>query len=348
MKMRNLALTLAVGASITAAVPPAMAQTVLRYADYGPNRGDRAAAVMWFFDEVEKRSEGRLKVEPHWGGSLLSAPGMMDGLKAGVAAIVTATAAYTPKSLYLYGVGDQPIGDAPEVPGALAMLELAQTDPAIQKELDKADAVILANYTVGPTQLLCRGKDLVKTPEDLEGRKVRYNEGFREAFAAFGATPVKVTISEAYSGLDTGLLDCSQAYSYVAVSYKQFEVADQYVIIDAAAPLSNAMMMNKDLFESLSEADQQMLLDLGRELTRRNAEGIAKANVRAIKNMGEGIDGHALTITRWSDEDRARFNAEVSKSVDVWIKEAESRSYDGAGIVQHLRTLLAEKKAANP
>lgn len=49
----------------------AAADVVFRYAEGGPNRGTRAEAVQYFADEVERISEGEMRVDIHWGGALL-------------------------------------------------------------------------------------------------------------------------------------------------------------------------------------------------------------------------------------------------------------------------------------
>lgn len=317
----------------------AYAETIIRYADYSPNRGTRAEQVEWFLNEIEKQSEGRIKIDAQWGGALLPAKGMFDGIKAGVAGMGTVTAAYSPKELTAYRVGDIPILNPNEVAEAMALYDLATTDDDMKKEFDRAGVVYVANYTVGPNQMICKG-DPITTLEGFKGKKVRYVGEYGKILGEFGAIPVVLALPEAYKALDSGLIDCSQTYGYVTLAYKLHEVANQFVVFDAGTIASNGIFMNKDQFEALEPADQKMILELGRQMTERNARAIRVGNQAAIKKMAEGIDGHVVNVTYLSNEERAKLSKASDKYIQNWIDEADKLGYDGAKLAQEYEALV--------
>lgn len=328
-------------AMITTAAAPALGQTVLRYADYGPNRGTRAAEVEKFLQDVETRTEGRVRLEPHWGGALLGATKMLDGLSTGVTAFGVITAAYFPTQLYGYRVGDLPLRNSHEVAGALALYELASTNEQLKAEFDRANVVYIANFSVGPVQLICKGEP-VETLDDLKGRKVRYVADYGKIFAEFGAVPVALPFPEAYQGLDTGLIDCSQTYGYTTRSYRLHEVGDHFLVLDWGTIQGNAIFMNKGAFEALSEEDRQHLLDAGRAMTESNARAIRAENQAVIRQLPDGIDGHKVTVSRLSEADLARLD-EVGSSdafAKAWIEESRKYDLDGAAILAEYKALL--------
>ena len=138
----------------------------LRYAEFGPNRGARAAALQWFADEI-----GKLSVEFQWGGALLKARAVLKGLGDGVADMGSIIAAYNPKEMQLYGIGDLPIDNSDVWVGMRAMYELATTNPHLQKAFDAQNVVYITNYSTGPVQLVC--KKPIDSLAALKGVKLR-------------------------------------------------------------------------------------------------------------------------------------------------------------------------------
>lgn len=326
---------------------PAMAaaQTTLRYADYSANRGIRAEGVMAFLAEVEKRSEGRIKIEQHWAQALLPAAEILDGVINGVASLGTVSAVYTPDDVFAYSVGDLPITNPHEVAGSMAMYELATTHPALVAEFDDLGVVFLMNYSVGPIQMVCKG-DAPATIEGFKGKKIRATSNYGKIYGTFGAVNVPLALPEAYSGLDTGLIDCSQAYGYVVESYKLQEVADSFVVIDGATIQSNAMVISRREFDALTPADQKMLVDLGKEYTRKGAEAMRARNLSVIEQLaGGGLNGHKLQVVRFTDDDRAKLEAAGKPFIDDYIAQGAKRGIDAAKLVEDYKALLAKHMA---
>lgn len=328
-------------AAVTVASPSA-AQTVLRFADYSANRGTRAEVQVWFADELAKRTDGRLKIEFHWGGALVGATNMLDGVSSGVATMGAVTAAYFPQQLYGYGVGDLTLRVPDEYISAMALYDLATTDPQITAEFDRANVVMIANYTTGQVQLICKGEPLTSLDE-LAGKKVRYIGDYGKLFSAFGATTIAVPLPEVYQALDTGLVDCSVTYGYTILSYKLEEVADSLLEIGWGAVQANGILMNKQQFEALDPQDREILVELGKEFTDRMAKAIQASNRDIIDRLPDGIDGHKVVVNKLSDADLARLDSEGQKIMAVWAENAEQYGIDGAALAARYQELMAAR-----
>lgn len=328
------------------AVPTfAAAQTTLRYADYSANRGIRAEGVIAFFNEVEQRSEGRIKFEQHWGQALLPSAEILDGVINGVANIGTVSAVYSPDDMYAYSVGDLPITNPHEVAGSLAMYELATTHPALVQEFEDLGVKYLMNYSVGSIQMVCKGA-APATIDEFRGKKVRATSDYGKIYASFGAIYVPLSLPESYQGLDSGMIDCSQAYGYVVESYKLQEVADSFIVIDGPTIQSNAMFISQRDFDALTPEDQTMLVELGREYTRKGAEAMRARNLQIVDLLGgEGVGGHKMNIVRFTDEDRAKLEAAGKPFVDAYVARGAQRGIDAAQLVEDYKALLAKHLA---
>ena len=135
-------------------VPEAEGRTLL-FVDFGANRGPRAAALQWFADELRRRSNGSLEIRFHWGGSLLGANAMLQGVADGVADLGSITAFTWPRSLRAYNIGDLPVDNADIWVGMRGMYELATTHPELTAEFERAGVAYVTNYSTGPIQLIC-------------------------------------------------------------------------------------------------------------------------------------------------------------------------------------------------
>lgn len=338
--------TILAGAALAAALAaPAMAQTVLRYADYGGNRGVRAEAVTAYLDEIEKRSEGRIQIERHWAQALLPATKMLEGVRNGVADIGTVTAGYSPRDeLFAYGVGDLPVRNPNEVAGAQALYELTTTNPVLKDEMDRLGLVYLMNYSVGPIQMVCKGAPLEHVA-DFEGKKVRATSDYGEIYGKFGATAVVISLPKAYQALDTGMIDCSQAYGYIVESYKLYEVGQSFTAINGATIQSNGMFMNKRSFEALDPKDQATIIELGKQFNTSTAEAMHARNQEVIAQLPEGFEGKKMDVYTFSDEDLAKLDEASQPIIDAWIADAAKMGIDGAALVKTYTGLLARRLA---
>lgn len=122
----------------------------LRFAEFGPNRGTRAAAIQWLDTELRKRSGDTLGLNITWGGALLGAKTAAQGLSDGVADMASIVPVYAPGKLVAYEVVDTlQFGD--EWVGMMATYEFMTKNPAAIAEQKKANIKYFGNYTTGPT-----------------------------------------------------------------------------------------------------------------------------------------------------------------------------------------------------
>lgn len=334
MKLSTIvAATLMAGVSTVAA-----AETVMRYADHGSNRGARAASTSWFLDQIEERTD--IKIDAHWGGALLGAKTMLDGLENEVATFGTLIGSYYPKDFVAWRVGDLPLEVPNEVAGAMTVHELLSSNPIMVQEFERKGLKYLAGYTVGPVQMICN-TDAITEAGQFDGLKVRYAGAYGDILAKFGATPVALSLSKSYEALDTGLIDCSQAYGYLVPALKLNEVARTFVVFDAGTLQSNALVMNLDAFEALPEETQATLLEIGREMTENNAITIRNANQKTITSMAEN-DDDGVEVSYLSDQAKQDLRDASMGSVDKWLEEASKAGIDGQAVLDAYTTLLAE------
>ena len=333
--MRHLAI-----AALLALGSPAAAQTTLIFGEAGPNRGARADATQWFADQVEERSGGELQLDINWGGALFKAEAAAQSIRDGVADLGTVIAVYYPQEMVGYGIADLPVQNPDAWVGMRATDELMRTSEAIQQDLADKNLVYIGTFTTSAVNIGCKDA-AIRTAEDIDGLKVRGVGAYGDAFGEFGADLVNMSIYDAYQGLDTGLIDCSQGYSYAVSALKQGEVMDSYTLLDWGQVGGLGIFMNADAFESLSPEHQELLMEVGSEMADEFGRLITDANEAAVEEMrGQGVE-----IIELPEAERALLVEKGQASIDEWVETADSVGLPGEALLEEYRGLIDQYTA---
>ena len=153
---------------------------------------------------------------------------------------------------------------------------LMRSNEAIQQNLASMNLVYLGTFTTSAVHIGCKGT-AIRTVEDIEGLKVRGVGAYGDTFRDFGANMVSMSIYDAYQGLDTGLLDCSQGYSYATAALKQQEVIDSYTLLNWGQVGALGVFANKQSFDALDPATQEALMTAGEGMADELGRQIAAA-----------------------------------------------------------------------
>lgn len=305
--------------------------TTIRYSEYGPDRGVRAEAIKWFAEEVEKRSDGEITIDLHWGGALVGGREVMRAVESGFIDAGTFVPSWEPELLHLYEVGDLPIGSPDAWVAMRAIFDVASENQSLVDEFAQHDAVYLLQFNTGPVQLICR--EPIETVDDFAGRRIRAVGPYIEAFQALGAEIVSFPQIEVYQALDSGLVDCNQVYWSNVTAYRLHEVADYLVQLDYGQMLGLVGVINKQVWDSLSEEHQALLREVGREATDFLARELLALEDRVKGELEAGIDGHTVEITTVPDDVMRVVLDQGEGLADVWLEAVQSKGLDGEGVL---------------
>ncbi|WP_370231914.1 C4-dicarboxylate TRAP transporter substrate-binding protein [Cognatishimia sp.] len=328
-------------AAVLAFAPNASAaETVLILGEAGPNRGARAAATKWFAEQVTERSGGDLKVEIQWGGALFKANAAVQSIGDGVADLGTVIGVYYPQELVSYGIADLPLDNPDAWVGMRATHDLMTNSSQMQSALADLNLVYLGTYTTSQVNIGCKDA-AIRTADDVAGLKVRGVGAYGKVFGDMGADMVRMSIYDAYQGLDTGLIDCSQGYSYAVSALKQGEVMTSYTLLNWGQVGGVGNVMNKDMFDSLSDEHQAILLETGSDMVDYFGRLLTTANAKAIDAMRE----QGIEIIEMADTERAKLLERGEGYLSDWVQRASSQGLDGEGLLTEYRALIAKYTA---
>jgi TRAP-type C4-dicarboxylate transport system substrate-binding protein len=302
-----------------------------------------ADANTWILREVEKRSNGRVKFEYYWSGSLVPAKKMLDGLKSGLTDIGFVIASYFPGMLPLTTVGGLPVICHNYYGTAMTLRELMQL-PELKAEFDANNIMYLSHSTNISNGIWTKPK--VGSIADLKGKKiVMVGEGAR-VLNALGVTPVAIITSEIYQAVEKGTADGGVANPGWAGDYRLPEVAPYYFELLLGATGDMFTAINKNSWERLPPDIQKMFIDLrvdaikaGRKMYQGNAEG----NLRGWVSKG------IVTVTKPSAADVALLEKTANSVVwEGWAEKMEKRGLPGKKILATYRELYKKYDAQDP
>ncbi|NSX54992.1 C4-dicarboxylate TRAP transporter substrate-binding protein [Parasulfitobacter algicola] len=318
----------------------AIAETVLIHGEAGPNRGARAAALQWFADEVAERSAGDMRIDIQWGGALFKAQAALQSVRDGVADMGTVIAVYYPQELVGYGIADLPLDNPDAWVGMRATDELMRNSDVIAQDLANKGLVYIGTFTTSAVHIGCKDA-AIRSVSDIDGLKVRGTGAYGKVFGELGANMVNMSIYEAYQGLDTGLIDCSQGYSYAVSALKQAEVMDSYTLLDWGQVGGVGIFMNADIHADLSEEQKALLAEVGIDMANEFGRLITEANAKAIESMKtQGVE-----VIELPQEDRAKLVAAGAPYIGQWTETAKRVGLPGEDLLAEYQALITKYTA---
>jgi len=239
--------------------------------------------------EIEKRTNGRVKISYFPGGTLTKPRVCYDGVVKGISDIGMSCFAYTRGKFPVMEAVDLPFGyESGKVATRVAWEYYKRMRP---KEL--RDVKVLVIHAHGPGILAAR-KD-VNSLGDIKGMKIRCT-GLSSKIAKYlGAAAVAMPQNQAYEALQKGVVEGTFCPIEVLKGWKQGEVID-YVIETKALGYTTAMfvVMNKKKYESLPPDIQKVFDEVGEEWVDVHGnvwDSADRAGLKFVIELGKKIHG---------------------------------------------------------
>ncbi len=182
-------------------------QITLTLADSTAPVGLRGKGVKILVDEIEKHTNGNVKVKVHWGGSLLKAKEILRGIQDGIVDIGYINSNYYPKQMRAFGA----FALFPQGPKKFSNMswfykKSFEEIPAMKAELEALKIHPIHTNTVLPVAVVST-KPFTKFG-DFKDKKIRAaSRWWLGQLKGAGAIPVSVPWGDCYMALQTGTID---------------------------------------------------------------------------------------------------------------------------------------------
>jgi TRAP-type C4-dicarboxylate transport system substrate-binding protein len=231
----------------------------LSFSDMFPPDNKIGIYMSQWCKEVEKRTNGRVKVTLYSGSTLTPATQTYAGVIKGIADIGLSFHSYTKGRFPLTEVIDLPLGyKSAAVGGRMINEYLKKFKP---KEFD--DVKPLFFYTTQPHRLFT--KKPINSLEDLKGVKIRATGTTAAVAKALGGLPVAMPITEAYDSLSRGVVQGISINYEPMKGWKLAEVVSYCTEYSSAYAHAFYVVMNKARWNALPGDIQKIIEKINEE-----------------------------------------------------------------------------------
>jgi len=309
---------------------PAEPEFILTFSDYNQengNIGDWEKAAM---AKIEEDSNGRIKFEPYFNGTMLEAMDTWSGTAQGMADI----------SYYFItlSTGVQSVGEvftqyytftAPTTPLDVlhGFRQVLETIPEIQTEANAANLTIL---DVCPTtgSVYCFNKEQnISSPADLKGMILQAQGHYTDALATVGASGESLYPSDWYTSLERGVVD-ALTMNWAGIGDMGFDgISESYLTFGengGAYAGGCAYIMNLDTWNAMPEDLQQILKDGFQWLN----ENLVAADTEDSDAVREREIAAGKTIVNVPESEMQPWYDLAQISVDMWMDDCKAAGFD--------------------
>ena len=275
---------------ILAVAVPALAQTKpveLTYSIFFPAPHKNTVLAGEWAKEIEKRTEGRVKITVFPGGTLTPADKCYDGVVKGISDIGMSVMGYTRGKFPLTEVIDLPLGYKN---GLSATRLINQYFQKFQpKEFEEVK--VLYFHAHGPGIL--HTKKPVAKLEELKGLRIRSTGLSAKVVTALGGTPAAMPMGETYDALKRGMADGSMAPIESLEGWKWGEVVKSTTeSFGAAYSTGFFVVMNKEKWSALPAETQKTIESVNQEWIEKTGkiwDEIDKSGKAFTQKLGNRI-----------------------------------------------------------
>jgi TRAP-type C4-dicarboxylate transport system substrate-binding protein len=220
--------------------------------------------VIQFAADIEKATNGSLKIAVHSAGSLIKHPAIKRAVRQGTAPIGEILESLASNEAPVYGLDSVPFL-ATGYDGAKKLY--AAQKPYLEKQLDSEGLKLLYSVPWPPQGLYAKRE--IKKIEELKGLKFRtYNAMIGRIAALVGAIPTQIEVPDLPTAFATGRVDVMITSASTGVNTKAQDYLSHYIDMQAWLP-RNIVFVNKSAFDKLSAAEKKAVLDAAKAAEER-------------------------------------------------------------------------------
>ncbi|MEP7182011.1 MAG: TRAP transporter substrate-binding protein [Betaproteobacteria bacterium] len=261
----------------------ATAQTNMKINISLAQNSHQGVAIDTFAREVEKRTNGRYKVQPFYSGSLGAERESVEAVQLGTQELTFTSTGPVPNF-----VPEVAILDIPFLFRDYAQARAVLDGPIGQDLLQKfpSKGIVALAWGENGFRHMTNSKHVVNVPEDLKGLKMRTMENpvHIQAYKAFGIIPTPMAFTEVFTALQQGTVDGQENPLSVITSAKLDQV-QKYLSLTGHVYSPALILMNKAQWDKLSPADKQAFLDAAKEAVKANRARVDEDEKKAVADL---------------------------------------------------------------
>lgn len=301
MKLKSLLTGLLLAAGF---VSVSTAQVTMRSSISIGENSHQGIGLVVFAREVEKRTNGRYKIQNFYSGALGGERESIEAVQLGTQELTLTSTGPIPNF-----VPEAKILDIPFLFRDKAHAHVVLDGPIgeeMLKQFEPKGFKALA-WAENGVRHMTNNKRTVLLPDDLKGLKMRTMENpiHIAAYKGFGIVPTPMAFPEVFTALQQGTVDGQENPLSVIMAAK-FDQVQKHLSLTGHVYSPAIWLMNKAVFDKLSAADKQAFIDAAKEGTKANRARVAEDDSKGVAEL------RAKGMTVVENVDKAKFVAALA------------------------------------
>jgi TRAP-type transport system periplasmic protein len=300
----------------------AQAEIKLTFNNYLPPTQIGSKISAEWCQEIEKRTNGEVKITHYPGGQLLKGPEVFEGVVNGIADIGFTNLAYTRGRFPEMEMCDLPLG----MPSGWVSTHVVNKfyQKYKPKEFDKVKVLYFAGS--GPN-LISTTQKPIRTLTDLKGQTLRATGRIADTAEALGATSRPIAIGETYESVKRSVIS---GVMLPLETMKAFRLGELLKYCTTDWQIGNIYtfyaVMNKNKWDRLPANIKKIIEEVNQEYIEKSAVGwneVDRTGAQFFKSKG----GQFIPL---SDDEAAQWNKAVKPVIDAYIHETSKLGVSAA------------------
>jgi TRAP-type C4-dicarboxylate transport system substrate-binding protein len=326
----------AVGMAFTMTVPlkADAAPIKLTYSNFFPPSHIQAKLADSWCKEIEKRTNGRVKIEHYPGQTLTKAKQVYDGVVEGISDLGFCLFGYNRGRFPLMEVVDLPMG----YPSGTVATKVANAVFKKFKPKELSDVQVMYLHAHGPGLLHTRDK-AVKTLDDIKGLKIRSHGTTAKVVKALGGTTVTMPMPELYQALQKGVVDGALYPIEVNKGWRMAEVIE-YCTLDLCIANTSTfyVVMNKGKWAALPADIKKIINEINNDWIPKHGAAWDSSDEEGRKYMLS----KGRKFIKLSDAECATWKKIVDPVLGEYVKAAKAKGLPAQAALDYTAKMLKE------
>jgi TRAP-type transport system periplasmic protein len=287
-------------------------------------------------DAVTEATDGEITFSHFPSEQGAKAAGLLDAVTSGILDAALIGTIYHGETLPMNSIVGLPGFYDSAVEGTEALQEMMVEGP-LRDELLEAGVVPIFAFVLPPYQVL--GNSRLGGPQDWQSLDIR-TSGSTQAMTArsLGAVGISMAGPEIYTAVERGRLDGILFPLASVPGYNLQEVVSHISTNGSFGGYSFVMVVRQDLFEGLTEAQQQAMIDTGKEV----ALHVAQAQDDSISALTEEWSSAGVDMYQFTDEELATIDEALADVATDWVERIGGGSEEAQELLSEYRALTSD------
>ncbi|MGD9818261.1 MAG: TRAP transporter substrate-binding protein [Desulfomonilaceae bacterium] len=317
---------------------PCMAQEKvikLKYSNFFPPSHKNSILSEQWGKEIEKRTDGRVKITYFAGNTLTPPTQTYDSVVKGIADIGQSLVGYAPGRFPLTEVLALPLGYSSGTQATNLTNEFYKKFKP--KEFD--DTQVMYFHGHGPG--LFNTKKVISSLDDVKGMRIKANAENAAIVSAVGGAPVSLPITETYDGLQKGLIDGVLLPIEPIKGWKFYEkiktIVENYAM-SYTAPIF--VVMNKDKWNSLPKDIQDIIVQVNAEWVEKQGKQWTELD----KESKEFCIGKGIKMAVATPEQQAETAEKMKPILAEYVANMKAKGLPGEEALKFCQEFIKNNK----